>query len=355
MRSFRPSAFFGLLIGLASLTTVNAAPPDKTMFKMDYDISIGTVKLKGIDSVEVQSSADLLSDQCTITLPGMAYNKAFSIEDKVKRGDAVTVKLGYDGILHTEFTGYLKSIHPNSPMKLECEDSIYLFRKDIKDKQFVKTTAVDILQYVVDQVNPQLASGQKMTLVTDLSGMQFDKFTIIRSNGFQVLEKLKQETGLAIYCRGAELHCHLLYAKKTGQVVYDFARNVEESNDLEYVKADDVKVQIKMVGRTKNGAKVEAEVGAKGGDVRTFQRPTISDQKTLADIGKQELAKLSYDGYKGSIKGWLIPVCEIGYSAKVVDKEYPEREGSYYVNAVKTEFSASGGKRTVTLGVKVSA
>lgn len=354
MKSLRSIAVIGLMISLASLSTTQAAPPDKPMFKMDYDIRIGDVKLKGIKLVAIESSADLLSDQCTLVLPGMAYNKAFDIEKAIKRGDSVMVKLGYDGQLHTEFKGYLKSIHPNSPMKLECEDSIYLFRKPVKDKQFAKTTAVDIIKYVVEQINGQLPE-QKMTLVTDLKGLQFDKFTIIRSNGYEVLEKLKSETGIAIYCRDSEIHCHLLYSKKTGDVTYDFTRNIIKSDDLEYVTAADKKVQIKMIGRSKKGAKVEVEVGDKGGDIRTFQRPTISDKTTLESVAKQELKKLSYDGYKGTIKGWLIPVCEIGYSAKVVDKDYPEREGRYYVNAVKTEFSAAGGRRTVTLGVKVSA
>ncbi|GAB2586629.1 hypothetical protein GCM10027190_39660 [Spirosoma areae] len=340
-----------MLISLVSLTT--HAIPEKTMFKMDYEVQIGAYKLKGIESVTVESSADLLADQCKIMIPSMAYNKAYDVEKKIKRGDVVTVKLGYDSNLHTEFKGYLKAIHPNAPMKLECEDSIYLFRKEIKDKQFKKTNAVAILQYVIDQINPQL-TGTKMKLVTDLSGLQFDTFTIVRANGYEVLEKLKSETGLAIYCRDNELHCHLLYTKKRGDVTYNFTKNLEDSDDLEYVRAQDVKVLVKVVGRTKKGATVEVEVGEKGGDVRTFQKPTISDKATLETVGREELKKLSFDGYKGAVKGWLLPVCEFGYSARLIDVDYPEREGRYYVNAVKTEFSSSGGRRTVTLGVKVS-
>ncbi len=354
----------GCAMALASAQSIAANLPDhdiiivdKTtppidMLKMDFEVTIGSLKLKGLESVTVESSADLLSDICSITLPGAQYNKAYDIEGKIKRGDTVSVKLGYNGQLHQEFSGYLKSIHPNTPMKLECEDSAYLFRKSIADKQFKKTTAVDVLKYVVDQVNKQ--NSKQIKLVTDLSGMQFDSFTIVRSNGYQVLEKLKQETGLGIYCRGNELHCHLLYTEKRGAVTYDFAKNIEDTDDLEYVRAADKVVQVKVIGRTKKGANVEATAGEAGGDVRTYQRPTISDKATLGKIADQELKKLSFDGYKGAVKGWLIPVCEIGYSAKLIDTEYPERQGSYYVNAVKTEFSKSGGVRTVTLGVKVS-
>ncbi|MFC5408004.1 hypothetical protein ACFPMF_01695 [Larkinella bovis] len=345
----------GLLLALtiSSITTV-IAKPDREMFRMDYEIEIGNVTLKGIESVTVESSVDALVDTCTITLPGMIRNKAYQIEDKIKRGDKVAVKLGYDGNLSTEFVGYLRAIYPNTPMKLEFEDAIFLTRKDIKDKTFAKTNVVEILQYVVDELNKQLSPNQQFKVVTDMKGLQFDKFTILRANGFQVLDKLKQETGLAIYAKENELHCHLKYTEKTGSVTYDFTRNLEESSDLQYVKKEDTKVLVKVIGRTKKGANIEVEVGEKGGDVRTFQRPTISDKASLETIAKEELKHLSYDGYKGSVKGWLLPICATGYTAKVIDPDYKEREGSYYVNAVKTEFSASGGRRTVTLGVKVS-
>ena len=323
------------------------------MLKMCFEIQIGSVRLLGVESVSVESSVDLLADQATIQVPGMVFNKAYDIESKIKRGDKVVVKLGYDDDLHTEFTGYLKTIQPNSPLKLECEDSIYLFRRPVKDKAFTKTNVKVLLQYVLDQVNASLQPEQKMRLVTDLSGLQFDKFTLLRASGFEALEKLKQETGIAIYCRGNELHAHLRYTEKRGDVTYDFARNVEQSDGLEYVKATDLKYRVKVVGRTQKGANVEVEVGEPGGDLRTFQRPTISDKATLEKVAKEELKKLSYDGYKGAIKGWLIPVCEIGYSAKLVDQEYPERSGTYFVNSVKTEFSSSGGRRTVTLGLKL--
>ncbi|MGA0556527.1 hypothetical protein ACO2Q8_07750 [Larkinella sp. VNQ87] len=343
-------SLFSSVAFLLALTAATASP----MFRMDYEIEIGNVALKGVESVTVESSTESLLDRCTITVPGMVRNKPYQIEGKIKRGDAVTVKLGYDGKLNTEFVGYLRAIYPNSPMKLEVEDAIYLTRRDIKDKAFQKTTAVDVLKYVVSELNRQLPGNQQFKVVTDVDGLQFDKFTIVRSNGFEVLEKLRSETGLAIYARGNELHCHLKYTEKTGQVTYDFSKNIEESTDLQYVRKEDTKVLVKVVGRTKKGANVEVEVGEKGGDVRTFQRPTISDKATLETIAKEELKKLSFDGYKGSLRGWLLPICSTGYTAKILDPDYKEREGSYYVNSVKTEFSSSGGRRTVTLGIKLS-
>lgn len=343
------SLLLGMSLLLASLTT-----PASAMLTMSSEIKVGLYEVKGFEAVSIEKSTENLADTATITVPGMSYNVALQIEGKIRRGDKVVVRLGYDGQLRDEFTGYLKSIHPNAPMKLECEDSIYLFRKPITDKSFKKTTAVDVLNYVVSQINEQL-TGESVRLVTDVQGLQFDSFTIVRATGYEVLDKLKGETGCAIYCRGTDLHFHLAYTEKTGSVTYDFAKNVEAGSELEYVKADDKKVSIKVIGRTKKGATVEAEVGEKGGDSRTVQRPTVSDRDTLEKIGKEELKKLTFDGYKGGIRAWLIPAVDTGYSARIIDADYREREGSYFVTGVKTEFSRStGGRRTVSLGVKVS-
>ncbi|WP_080058290.1 hypothetical protein [Spirosoma aerolatum] len=340
---------------LSSLLFASIALAGSTaMFKMDYQIKIGGYSLQGLESVTVDSSADDLSDKCTIVVPAMSYNKGLAVEDKLKRGDVVSVMLGYNGNLYQEFTGYLKAIYPNAPMRLECEDAIYLFRKKIADKQFKKTTANEILAYVLSQINPQLSASQKMKLVASASGYQFDKFTIVRATGFEVLQKLKQDTGLGIYVRGNQLLCQGLYTERRGNAAYDFSRNIEASEGLEYVRREDRKVLVKMIGRTKKGVKVEVEVGESGGDMRTIQRPNVSSKETLELIGKNELTNQSFDGYRGAIKGWLVPTCEIGYTASVFDQDYPERNGKYYVKAVKTEFSSAGGRRTISLGIKVS-
>jgi hypothetical protein len=303
----------------------------KDVYKLDYEITIGSYTLQALDKVEIETSQELLSDQCKISVPGMVAGRAIQIEDKIKRGDAVTVRLGYNGGLKTEFKGYLRAIYPDNPMVLECEDSAYLFRKAVKSKVLKNVSVGQILNYVLSEVNPQIKTPFK--LVTDLSGADYkwESFTIHNATGYEVLDKLRQESGLMIYAKDSELHYHLAYTQKTGQVVYDFGVNIETTNDLKYVRAEDAKVKVTVVGRTKKGAKVEAEFGEQGGDAITLQRPTISDKATLEKIAQEETKKLSYDGYRGEIQGWLIPFCATGYTAKIRDPDYREREGSYYV------------------------
>jgi hypothetical protein len=324
------------------------------MLKLDYEITIGNHQVLGLEQVTVETSQELLSDMCMISVPGMVRGVALQIEDKVKRGDKVTVRLGYNGELQTEFTGYLKAIYPESPMRLECEDSVYLLRRSVKPKVLKNASVQAIANYVLDQINPQLATPFK--LVSDISpnSFKFDTFTINLNTGFEVLDKLRSETGLMIYARGNELHVHLAYTQKTGDVAYDFARNIEDTNDLRYVRSQDAKVKVKVIGRTAKGAKLIGEAGEDGGDVRTLQRPTVSDKVTLENIAREILKGITYDGYRGAIVGWLYPYCTTGYSAKLVDEEYPEREGKYYVPGTKVKFSKNGGVRTIELGFKLS-
>lgn len=81
------------------------------MYTMVFDIQIGGYQLSMLDKVEIHSSVELLADTAKITLPAAEYNKALDVEDAIHRGDAVTIRLGYEETgLVEEFTGYLQRI-----------------------------------------------------------------------------------------------------------------------------------------------------------------------------------------------------------------------------------------------------
>jgi len=69
---------------------------------------------------------------------------------------------------------------------------------------------------------------------------------------------------------------------------------------------------------------------------------------------KNEYVSRVYDGYEGTFTGWLVPYCDAGYQVKLVDEDYQDKTGNYYVLEVKTNFSKSGGVRTIKIGKKLS-
>lgn len=358
----KSKSIFGILLlmcvaAFATPKTVQEMPT----FKMSYEIQLGSKTLLGLESVTINSSVDTLADAAIIKLPSSIQNKAFDVEKQIKRGDAVTIKLGYDGNLKTEFEGYIRTISPNVPLTIECEDSIFLTRRAVNDKVFLKTDCGAITKYVASQLNASVGANEKTFSVRihpGISDLKFDKFVIRNATGFEVLQKLKDDYHVRIYAKGNELNIALPYVDYTketdGSVVYDFSRNVRDS-DLKYVKAEDVKVLVKIKGVGKdNKVTEEVTAGEKGGEVVTLaNKHGVTDKTSLQLIAKGKLGLLSFTGYRGNITTFGVPFVDVAYKAKVVDDTYPEREGTYYVRGVNTEFSKDGFKRKVELGVKL--
>lgn len=314
---------------------------------MIYDIQIGNYKLGLLESVEIHKSVSVLTDTAIIVVPGVVYNQSLDIENKVKVGDTVVIRLGYNDDLVTEFEGYLQRIDTDdSSITFNCEDSIYLTRKPVADKQFNKTSVKEIVQYCLSQI------GMKgLNCTYDIT---YDKFVIKDANAFDVLKKLQDDTNAHIYMQGETLNVHPAYIEKGGDVVYDFAKNVETS-DLKYRNKDDRRFEITVEGIGLDGKKKTVTIGTTGGEKRTIKVFNVMDDKALKQRGEEEMKHLSYDGYEGKITSWLIPYVEPTYSVRIKDAEYEYKEGIYYAVSVTTIFSDQGGVREVEIGRKLAS
>lgn len=313
------------------------------MFRMDFDIRIGNYRLKMVDAVKVKHSVEQLSDTATITLPAMVEGKTIEIEDKLKVGDAVTIQLGYDDRLQTEFKGYLKAINTDGGnLTLECEDAIYLFDKKVSDVELKSVTMKALLEKVVKQVDPAI------TVQTEFD-FTWEKFTFYHATARDVLKKVQDETKANIWFDGQTLHVQPQYAQASGRtVVFDFERNIESSN-LKYRKASDKKVEVTVELTDAEGKKSEVKYGAEGG--KNIKRVGHGMTKAEAKKIAENVYNLwCYDGYEGSFTGWLVPFVEPGDAVRLRDADYPNKEGVYYVTGTEISFSKDGGKRTVSLG-----
>jgi len=321
------------------------------MYNIDWHIKIGKFKLLFLESVEIHESVDILCDTAIIKLPGSKLNKQLEVEGKIKCGDEVLIELGYDNSLKTEFKGYLESVSTDDgTITLSCEDGIYRTRVSVKDKEFVNCTSKDVAQYVVDQVNKSLP--QKITLKCDYE-IQYDKFVVSKANGRDVLNKLQEETKGNVYMKENELHFHPPYIEKFGEVKYDFAINIEKS-DLKYRRAEDRKCEIEVEGISIDGKRTVVTVGTTGGEKRCIKKNGVVDAATLRKLGEAELKYVVFTGYEGAITGWAIPECHPGYSAKIIDKDYEYKTGTYYVVSVTTSASEAGISKKVELGRKLA-
>ena len=87
------------------------------MVWMSSYITIGDYIFRHVNSINIQSDMNNISDTCTIKLP----NVKGMLEKKIKPGQFVTVSIGYDDNLVQEFTGYVATISPKIPLEIVCE------------------------------------------------------------------------------------------------------------------------------------------------------------------------------------------------------------------------------------------
>ena len=315
---------------------------------MSWNIRIGGFRLKMVEKVSIKRSVELLSDTATITLPGTVFNKAINIEDKIKVGDDVEIKLGYNDNLKEEFKGYLKAIKTDGgSLTLELEDDIYLFRKSVKDEEMKNASVKSILENICSQIE-----GFSVSCDYDFS---YDKFVINNATGYDVLKKIQDEASPNIYLKDKVLHVHPQYAEIFGEARYDFSRNIErDGTDLKYKSEDERKLLVVVEGTDETGATVSVEKGTTGGDKMTLKLPGVSSKSSLEQKAQSVLDQKVYTGYEGSFQSWLIPYVDAGYKVSITDPDYEIKDGTYYVISVETTFSKDGGVRKITLGKKIS-
>ncbi|MDV6170237.1 late control protein [Flavobacterium sp. DG1-102-2] len=321
------------------------------MFVLDGKIEIGDFVFNTIHDVEITKSVEELGDTALIKLPTRFKVKQNGelkyTEDVIKTGDPVTITLSYEGKYSgVEFTGYVKKVSPKIPIEIHCEDAMWQLRRKNITKSWDKTTMKEILQEVVKDTPIQLAKN--------IPSIQLEKWIIKGANGAQVLESFKKDLLMTVFINDeGKLYCGLQQLTNIGQEVqYDLNYNLVD-NGLEFKSADERKIKVKYTYIGPDNKKKSIEEGDADGEQRTFHTSVISDEAKLREMAKAEIEKLKYDGFDGDVTSFLIPYATRGMKAKIIDKEHPNREGSYFIKKVVTTFGTGGARRKVSLGNKL--
>lgn len=318
-------------------------------YAMTYHIMVGSYQVKTLQSVSIKKSVEQLSDTAVITLPGTLINQTLQVEDSIAVGDPVTIRLGYNNDLQTEFTGYVKNINTdNTAIQIECEDELYLWEVALRDEQLHDVSLKTLLQHVATQVNA--AKGTNYHISCDYS-FTYKTFTISHAKAWDVLKKIQDECKANVYFEGTTLHIHPQYAEVRNRAIYDFALNVL-SSDLKYKKAEDKKIEVEINYFDMDGKKHTAKYGTTGGQ-KIERTISASDETSIQSAAQNEWNLWNYSGYEGGLTGWLIPFCQPMDMVEIRDSSYPHKTGNYYVVSTNVEFSANGGRRKVTLGKRM--
>lgn len=316
---------------------------------VDTDQKAGIANYIPLIAINVECSIANLTDFATILLSGFQMNQCLNFEQVFKTGDSIKIEFGYDKVLITEFEGFIDKVnYDKNTFKISCIDALYLYKKPVKSKEFKNISVLKLCEYISKEVNSEFE------VITDIE-MSYDKFVIHDATGFDVLKKIADETKFNIYfnTEKKQLHVHPPYIEKTGEVIYDFSKNVEDF-DLTYISKEEKNLKVIVETTDKNGKQFKFEKGTSqdNNNIITLKLSSVSKEQA------ENLLEMTYknnfrDRYEGSLTGWLIPFCSPGHTAKIIDSDFPNNRSKYYVEAVTTDFSESGGKRTVKLGFKV--
>ncbi len=310
------------------------------MLRINPQIILGDKTFNFVTDVTIESSWELFTDTAIILLPNKFEQDGETItagaNNLFKRGDAVEIRLGYLPNKDLRFKGFISKILPDSPLRIECEDAMWLLKQKTVTKSFASVSLEALLDSIVPSTVP---------VVTNVTASQLGQFRIKRASIAQVLEELKKTYGLVSFVRDGTLQVGLAYPLTPTIHEVVFQESIINSN-LEFRREEDVKIKVKGISILPNNTKIEIEEGDPDGEQRTMTYFNLS-QTELARIVKDELPKLKYTGYEGDFETFGEPFIQHGDNITLKDKKFPERDGTYVVDSVTTTLSVTGGLRQV--------
>jgi hypothetical protein len=303
------------------------------MKRLSSYIKIGVYTFPVVVQVSIERSWQTLTDTCTITVPRKIAFEGKAIDTLIKRGDKVEVYLGYDDENQKEFEGYVRDVVIDTPITIHCEDAMYLLKQTSKTISYESVTLKQLLTDIVP-------SGIEFEAVD----VNLGQFRIKRASAAKVLAELRKTYKLQSFFKDGKLYSGLAYPPALSITThkFDFQKNIKSQN-LEYRRAEEVKLRLKGISILPDNTKIEVEVGDKEGELRTFTYYNLqkAELKKLLD---EEIKKLRYDGWFGSFTTFGQPNVQHGDFVELTDNKL-QRTGTYLVKKTKLDFGQQGFSR----------
>jgi hypothetical protein len=292
-----------------------------------------------VNAVEIESSWEMLTDQCSILLPTNLKLDGSKLRSMLKPGDHVTIDVGYDDENTRIFEGYLTGIKPKTPVELHCEDAMYALKGTPVTDTMKQASLSNILAKHFSGIPVEFEE-------TTIGTIQFDRLSQAK-----ILEKLRESHGLYSFFRRGKLVIGKIYSGQgANEHTFRFHWDIIGEN-LEYQRKEDMKLKVTAVSNNPDGTVTEVKLGDSEGEERTLNFYNLS-KDALKKQAARELDRLKYDGYHGDFTTFGRQVV---FHGDVVNLEHPEesdKTGRYYVDKVITNFGVDGFRQQITLGPK---
>jgi len=304
------------------------------------DIQIGKLSFQWVNSIEVESSWQMLTDNATIVLPANIKVDKNKLSEQIKTGDKVTIKTGYKERLNTVFIGYVTYVKPSVPIEITCEDEMWKLKQVSIN---VSGRAKDL-----DEFMHQYYSDYEV----DALNIAIGKYYYANKSKAKVLEELKSDFGLYAFFRNEKLVVGKQYSGSgSAKIKFKLDYNII-TDELEYKRKDQIKLKVKAISNNADGTKLEIELGDADGESRTLNFYDLTKSE-LKEFAQREIERLKYDGWRGSFTAFGEPFVRHGDVVELEHAEDSDKKGFYYVDKVVYTFGIDGYRQEITLGAKV--
>ncbi|MEG3973466.1 hypothetical protein QT970_02455 [Microcoleus sp. herbarium8] len=323
-----------------------------------------TWKFNALNNCNIVEDTATLTDTCELLLPkrvdwespptpeeGVKQEALTDFTLPIKRGDKITVKLGYDGILKTRFVGFIRTIDTKSPIKITCEDGMFLLKTvEVKKKGYAKVTLKQLITDLLD------GTGIQFQLIDD--DIVLGPYRITKNTVAEELNEIKSEFGLRAYFRNPTARGlnPLLYVGFTypfdsrKRENFIFGKNII-SEDFVYRIAEDVKIKVKAISIDDKNKRIEFETGDNDGELFTVYKYNVGNDE-LKRFAESELIRFKTTGFKGSFETFGEPFvnkCDIAYI-----EASDNNKGSFLIKKLEVNFGMGGYRQKIEIGQPLS-
>lgn len=355
------------------------------MFRPKFYITItkddGTfIEFPFCTEFETQEGFEFLTNTAKVTLPRKLTQNGlplFTGADPIfKRKDKIKIEAGYFPNRETVFIGFISHVSANVPVKLECEDYMFIFKqykvtypkqvavrtfsKKGKPLKYPKITSKNIkLSELIQNIFHEGEYNDLLNGITyavdSNSDIELGEVSFSNASPAEIFDKLKDTCGITCKMVGTVLRVGLAYNAldtKTGEFILEEVGI--NSNELEYQRAEDVNIRVKVISILQNNRRIEVEAGDSDGEQRTYHKNNITSKTDLQKVADGLVNKAKYTGFRGYFETFGEPYMRTGDAVKLVSKKLPERNGTYLIKSVRRIGGVEQGyKQNIELGALI--
>lgn len=310
-----------------------------------------TWEFTALNECVIVEDTGTLTDTCELVLPRHVKWQENTRKDgkpPIKRGDKITVRLGYDDELKIRFSGYVRSVDAKTPVTIKCEDGMFLLKtKKAEPKAFKKASLKEIISHLLQGTNIDFKLIDDNIMVGD--------WRITKANVSEELQELKEKMMLSSYFRMIEgksvLYVGLAHPlDNRKKAVFKHGKNIISEN-FEYRDEEDIRVRVEAQSFDAKNKKITYEYGDKDGELIKIRVDGLSKEE-LKKYAIQAIERYKQSGFKGSFETFGMP--EVSKCDMVELYASDGNSGTYLVKKNEIKFGQSGYRQNIELGNPIS-